>query len=317
MTELHVSVPRSPTREAVSLMPTALPWGRTTSATPREVFGEGDDLVTRHLSRVGELERRVAELELVNRELAAFAADVAHDLRSPLQAVAGFAELLVRREGTRLDETSQRFVAHIMSAARGMGELVEGALEHRRSSSVLLNLTRVDCTDLVTSVLRRLSSELSESGASIEVAELPMVTSDRVQLGRVFQNLVSNALKATPPGRVPVVALAARRVVGGWEFSVTDNGIGVAPGDRARIFDLFQRGAAGGGSGTGQGMGLAICRTIVERHGGCIGVEKAPGGGSRFSFTLPDRPPSGSSGEAQHHNRATSVPEPTMAQKTR
>ena len=239
-------------------------------------------------SRLAELEQRVADLERDNRELAAFAADVAHDLRAPLQAVTGFTELLARREGARLDETSQRYVGHILSAAGAMHELVEAVMQHRQSSFGPLTPTWVAVNDLLAVVLRRLQADLDAAGATVEIDVLPTVFVDRVQLGRVFQNLIGNALRAAQPGRAPRIAVDCRRAGTSWEFAVTDNGVGVQPEDRQRIFELFQRGRADGQQ-TGHGMGLAICRTIVERHGGRIGVERAPAGGARFSFMIPDR----------------------------
>lgn len=243
----------------------------------------------RHLARVDQLERRVGELERDNRELAAFAADVAHDLRAPLQAVAGFAELLARREGARLDETSQGFLGHILTATGAMKELVEAVLDHRQSSCSALSPTWVDGNDLVVAILRRLQRDLDLAGAVVDVGDLPTVFADRVQLGRVFQNLISNALRVAHPDRALTITVAGRRLPAGWEFAVSDNGVGVQPEDRNRIFELFQRGPSDGRRGAGHGMGLTICRTIVERHGGRIGVERAPDGGARFSFTIPDR----------------------------
>jgi len=260
-------------------------WRPMLPPTPTGVLG-GGDVLGRHLSRIDELGRRVADLERDNRELAAFAADVAHDLRAPLQAVAGFAELLARREGARLDETSQRFVGQILTACGAMRELVEAVLEHRRSSYGALAPTWVSANDLVTAVLRRLQWDLDDA---VEIGDLPTVFADRVQLGRVFQNLIGNAAGAVDPDRPLRIAVTARRLASAWEFAVTDNGVGVEAEDRSRIFELFQRGSGERAGPSGCGMGLAICRTIVERHGGRIGVEKAAGGGARFTFTIPDR----------------------------
>ncbi len=266
---------------------------RSSHASARhEVFGGEAEVLSRHLARFEDLERRLAEAEEANRQLAAFTADVVHDLRSPLQAVVGFTELVIRHGGAGLDEKSQSFLAHVMSAANNMRELVETVLEHRRSSSAMLEVTGFDCNDVVQAIIMRLGQGLDDVDAQIVIDELPLVRADRVQFGRVIQNLVGNALRATRPGQRPVITIAARRRRGAWEFSVTDNGVGVPAVDRERIFDLFERGATGNDS-TGKGMGLAICRAIVERHGGRIGVEKPPGGGSRFSFTLPDNLPAG------------------------
>jgi signal transduction histidine kinase len=262
----------------------------------REVFGGEVEVLARHLSRFEDLERRLAESEEHNRQMAVLLADVAHDLRSPLQAVVGFTELVIRREGARLDETSRSFLTHVLSAADAMRELVETVLEHRRSSSATLELTGFDSNDVVQAIILRLGQRLDDAGARIVIDELPPVRADRVQFGRIIQNLVDNALLATRPGERPLITIAARRRRGAWEFSVTDNGIGVPAADRQRIFELFERGAGTGNESTGKGMGLAICRAIVERHGGRIGVEKAPEGGSRFSFTLPDELPAGAVG---------------------
>jgi len=248
------------------------------------------DVLGRHLARLDQLQQRVSELERDNRELAAFAADVAHDLRTPLQAVAGFAELLAHRAGGNLDETAQAFLAQILTAAAGMRELIEAVLDHRQSAFGSLAPTWVCGNDLVEAVLRRLQGDLDQADAVVEVGEIPTVFADRVQLGRVFQNLISNALRAAHPDRPPRIEVTGRRLPEAWELAVTDNGIGVQPDDRSRIFELFQRGPSDGQS-PGHGMGLAICRTIVERHGGRIAVEKAPGGGARFSFTIPDHNP--------------------------
>jgi signal transduction histidine kinase len=262
------------------------------SSAGREVFGGEAEVLSRHLSRFEDLERRLAESEAANRQLAAFTAEVVHDLRSPLQAVVGFTELVLRHQGAGLDETSQSFLAHVLSAADSMRELFETVLEHRRSSCAIPEVTGFDSNDVVQAVIMRLGQGVDDARARIVVDELPVVRADRVQFGRVFQNLVGNALRAARPGESPVITIAARRRRGAWEFSVTDNGVGVPAVDRERIFELFERGALGNDS-TGKGMGLAICRAIVERHGGRIAVEKAPGGGSRFSFTLPDDLPAG------------------------
>jgi signal transduction histidine kinase len=263
-------------------------WKPMPPPSPAGVMGD-HDAFGRHLARVDQLERRVGELERDNRELAAFAADVAHDLRTPLQAVAGFAELLARREGAALDETSQGFLGHILTATGAMKELVEAVLDHRQSTFGSLSPAWVYGNDLVVAVLRRLQRDLDQAGAVVEVGDLPTVFADRVQLGRVFQNLISNALRAAHPDRPLKITVTGRRFPASWELAVTDNGVGVQPEDRSRIFELFQRGPSDGQRAAGHGMGLTICRTIIERHGGRIGVERASDGGARFSFTIPDR----------------------------
>jgi PAS domain S-box-containing protein len=235
----------------------------------------------------GQLERRFDTLAVHDLEVTRFAADAAHDLRAPLQAITGFAQLLARREGASLDETSQRFLAMIMGAAGDMANLIDSALEHGQATWADSPLMLVDCKALLDRTLLHLDAEIVRTGATVHVAELPTVHAEPNQLGRVFQNLISNACRSALPGRRPHIVVSADRLDGAWRLSVTDDGAGVPHEDRERIFELFKRGRnAEGDSGTG--IGLAICRTIVERHGGRIWVEDATCGGSRFSFLIPD-----------------------------
>jgi PAS domain S-box-containing protein len=235
----------------------------------------------------GQLERRLDSLAAHDLAVTRFAADAAHDLRAPLQAITGFAQLLARREGASLDETSQRFLAMIMGAAGDMAKLIDAALEHGQASWADSPVMRVDCRILVERTLVHLDAQILRSDATVEVGQLPTVHAEPNQLSRVFQNLIANACDSTPPDGKAHITVSAERGEGAWLLSVTDNGSGVAPEDRERIFELFKRGRDSKGD-AGTGIGLAICRTIVERHGGRIWVEDAPGGGSRFSFSIPD-----------------------------
>jgi len=242
-----------------------------------------DDLPREHR----ELERRVDALVRHNVALGRFAADAAHDLRAPLQAITGFAQLLARREGAALDETSQRFLTLIMAAAGDMANLINAALEHGQATWAESPPSFVDSGAILERTLVHLQAEIGRQGATIQVGHLPTVYAEPSQLGRVFQNLISNACKSAPPGRTPHIFVSADRLAGAWQLSVTDDGAGVPTEDRERIFELFKRGH-GAESDGGAGIGLAICRTIVLAHGGRIWVEDVPGGGSRFSFVLPD-----------------------------
>jgi signal transduction histidine kinase len=222
-----------------------------------------------------------------NQTLTRFAADAAHDLRAPLQAITGFAQLLARREGANLDDTSQRFLALIMGAANDMANLINSALEHGQATGAEAQLAPVDCTTIVEDALRQLETEIACTGATIRVGDLPTVHAEPNQLSRVFQNLIANACKAAPAGRAAHVVVSADRLEDAWQLSVADDGAGVLPEDHERIFELFKRGRNADADG-GAGIGLAICRTIVERHGGHIWVEDIQSGGSRFSFLIPD-----------------------------
>ncbi len=252
--------------------------------------------VTDHVERAAGLARRclalqddIDDIRCWNEDLRRFVADAAHDLRAPLSAIAGFAQLLAGHEGGRLDELSQHFVAMILGATGDMGRLLDAALEHGQQATAAPQKVLVDCTEVVKRALIHLQAEIERTGARVRLEPLPVVHADPVQLGRVFQNLISNACKSAPPGAAARVVVGARRVALGWHLSITDDGTGVSPRDRDRIFQLFHRGADAPQDG-GKGIGLSICRTVVERHGGRIWVEDAPGGGSRFAFFLPDQP---------------------------
>jgi signal transduction histidine kinase len=242
-----------------------------------------DDLVRAH----GRLERRLDDLALRDLALTRFAAYAAHDLRAPLQAITGFAELLARREGEALDEESQQILALITGTAGDMGKLIEAALAHAQATAAGSAFTFVDCATLLSRTMLRIDAEIARTGATVEIGDLPVVYAEPDQLSRVLQNLISNACKSAMPGRTAHVVVSAARLSGAWQLSVTDDGAGVPAEDRERIFQLFKRGRRAKGDG-GVGIGLAICQTIVEHHGGRIWVEDAQGGGSRFSFFLPD-----------------------------
>jgi signal transduction histidine kinase len=236
--------------------------------------------------RCHEAEQRASHLDRANRELSRFAAAMAHDLRSPLQVVAGFAQLLVRRDVQGLDEDSRRGLAAIVAAVNDMAEIIDSALAEASPEVGYRRPGPVDCAEVALRAIQRVKTQIDAADAVVEVGDLPIVHGEGTQLGRVFQNLLSNAVKAAVPGRTLRVGIEARCVRTGWEISVTDNGIGVAPEDRQRIFEMFTQ-AWEDDRIEGTGIGLAICQSIVGRHGGRIWVEPVEGAGSRFTFFLP------------------------------
>jgi len=261
------------------------------------VDAELRDLLMTVASQVGEhlqrlraqegLARARAELERSNTELQQFADIAAHDLRSPLRTIAGFSDLLIRRRGTLSDEEEAEFLDMIKDAADAGSSLLEHLLSYARVGGTL-DLGEVDVQVLVQDVVRHLNSEITERRATLDVGDLPVVVADGVQLAQVLQNLIGNAIKFAPAGRVPVVSVTGREHDDAVQVSVTDNGAGVNPDDVPRLFEMFGRGADTNSKGTG--IGLAVCAKIVARHGGRLWVEPAEGGGSVFSFTLPRRP---------------------------
>jgi light-regulated signal transduction histidine kinase (bacteriophytochrome) len=212
-----------------------------------------------------------------------FASLAAHDLRQPLQVIGGYAALLNSQCG-QLDDTSKGYVAAICRGTGTMEVMVESLLEFAETGAAESPTALVDTARVVADVVSGLEPTLD--GGSIVVGdELPVLAADPAQLARLFQNLLGNAVKfrGADPLRVEV---AAERAGDDWLFRVSDNGTGVGPGFVDRIFGMMQRERRGNQPGTG--MGLAICRKIVEYHGGHIWLDtEAPPPGSTFRFTLP------------------------------
>jgi signal transduction histidine kinase/ActR/RegA family two-component response regulator len=226
------------------------------------------------------------ELERSNADLEQFAAAASHDLSEPLRGIAGFADLLHRRYGPQLDEPANTYIDYISDSAERLRLLVDDLLAYARMGSGFAERTAVDCNRLVDDVLSHLATAIEESGAEVEVGELPLISADPGLMGQVFQNLIGNAVKFTA-GERPRVRVWSEREPGGYRFGVSDNGIGVPPGEEERIFQVFKRLHARDDY-AGTGVGLAICRRAIERHGGTIWVESRPGGGSVFCFTVTD-----------------------------
>jgi PAS domain S-box-containing protein len=225
------------------------------------------------------------ELERSNAELERFALIASHDLQEPLRTISGFAQLLQRRHGDRLDTEAREYVCHVAEEAMRMQGLINDLLAYSRVGREELRLETIDSNRVVDEVKSSLAQTIDEARAEVVVHRLPNVQADRRQLGQVFQNLISNALKFCNRDEPRVEVSAARSSVT-WVFSVADQGIGIDARQAERIFQVFER-LHPPGRYNGTGSGLAICKRIVERHGGRIWVEARPGGGSVFSFTLP------------------------------
>jgi light-regulated signal transduction histidine kinase (bacteriophytochrome) len=218
-------------------------------------------------------------------ELEQFAYVASHDLQEPLRMVVGFVQLLERRLGPGLDAESREFMDFAVDGALRMQRLIQDILAYSRITSRGQPPQPQDSAAALGEALTLLETRIAESAAQISVGPLPTVHADRTQLVQLFQNLIGNALKFCANG-APLIAVNAAPDAAGWRFTVSDNGIGIAPEYRERIFGVFQR-LHTRSEYEGTGIGLAICKRIVERHGGTIGVEAAPGGGSTFWFTLP------------------------------
>lgn len=239
--------------------------------------------------RTEELERAESELRQSNEELRRFAYAASHDLQEPLRAVSGHVQMLARCLSDRLSPDEQELVEFALDGTRRMHQLIEDLLAYAAISTSDQQLEPVVCGAVLQDVLQLLRHTIQDSGATVSFDELPTVYADRSQLGQLFSNLLSNAIKYRRADVAPQVRFSAQRQDAHWLFSVQDNGIGIAPEYRERIFQVFRR--LHGREVPGTGVGLAICQRVVERLGGRIWVEAAEGQGSIFLFTLPAEPP--------------------------
>lgn len=243
--------------------------------------------VTDRLAAEHALAKKAAELERSNADLERFAYVASHDLQEPLRMVSSYTQLIARRYRGKLDSDADDFIAFAVDGVTRMQRLINDLLVYSRVSTRAREAKSTDAGAAVRAALANLSSVIEETGAIIEVGPLPRVVADDVQLTQVIQNLVSNALKFRTPDVVPRLTIrAAPGDDGHCVLSVQDNGIGIGADYFERIFVLFQR-LHTREAYSGTGIGLAICKKIVERHGGRIWVESAEGAGSTFYFSLP------------------------------
>lgn len=225
-------------------------------------------------------------LERTNRELTLFAYVASHDLREPLRMITSFLGLLSDRYADKLDERAQRYIGHAMDGATRMTDLLKSLLEYSRLDRGE-PFGAASCQGAVDKALSNLHELIRESGAEVSCREpLPVVLGDETQLVQLFQNLIGNAMKFRAADRPPRIELLARPRGQSWELVVQDNGIGLDMTHADRIFEIFER-LHTTEEYAGTGMGLAICKRVVERHGGRIWLESEPGVGSSFHFLIP------------------------------
>ncbi len=232
-----------------------------------------------------DLLQKIAELNRSNEELGQFAYIASHDLQEPLRMVASYTQLLSRRYKGRLDSDADEFIAFAVDGASRMQRLIRDLLAYSRVGLRGKPLHSISSERALEQAIRNLRGSIEESGALVTHDELPAVMGDETQLTQLFQNLVGNAIKYQNAGVPNVHVAAAAGSDGKWTFTVKDNGLGIDPQYFDKIFGMFQR-LHKRDEFTGTGIGLAICKKIVERHGGTISVESEPGRGSTFSFGL-------------------------------
>ncbi|MGH7930249.1 MAG: sensor histidine kinase, partial [Candidatus Binatia bacterium] len=225
------------------------------------------------------------ELERSNSELQQFAYVASHDLQEPLRMVSGYTQLLAKRYQGQLDSDAEEFISYAVNGANRMQALIQALLEFSSVGSRKTKLAPVDCNEVVQIALAALRASIQQSRAIVSYDTLPQVLADELQLVQLFQNLISNGIKYQNGGSANI-HVSCKPEGERWVFSVRDNGIGIDPKYRNRIFLIFQR-LHTQQEYSGTGIGLALCKKIVERHGGKIWVESEPGKGCEFYFTLP------------------------------
>ncbi len=267
---------------------------RAEDGTVRGVVALIDDITTRkrheeELKQHSEsLARANAELIASNTELSQFAHVSSHDLKEPLRMVKAYTQLLAQRFDGKLEAEDQQYMAFITEGAARMEALINDLLAYAAVGKVEHSFERVDLNALVDDVVHDLSATIREKNATVSFEKLPTIYGSRNELVQVFQNLIGNGIKFNTSPR-PEVRVGVKSENGNWVVSITDNGIGLDPAFASQIFVIFQR-LHSRSEYPGTGIGLAICKKVIERHGGKIWVESAPGTGSRFLFTLPKAP---------------------------
>ncbi len=242
--------------------------------------------ITQHKRAQQELAHRVSELAHSNAELEQFAYIASHDLQEPLRKIASYTELLARRYQGKLDPGADKFIGYIVDGAQRMQQLINDLLTYSRVGRTTdLILEKVETACIIEGIFNDLARTIRDNQAEITCEELPVVLGNPRHVAQLLQNLITNAIKFRGD-EPPRVHIGAERRADEWVIAVRDNGIGIDPQHAGRIFVVFQR-LHTRTEYPGTGIGLAICKKIVERHGGQIWVESQPGQGSTFYFTLP------------------------------
>ena len=199
--------------------------------------------------------------------------------------VATYAQLLAEKYRGKLDDKADKYIAYAVDGALRMQTLIQDLLQFSRIGRRGMERSETDCNSVVAQVIKNLQAAIQESGAVVSHDHLPTVVADGSELLQVFQNLIGNAIKFRGP-ETPLIRVRAEKKPDEWQFTVSDNGIGISPENAEVIFVIFRR-LHTRAEYAGNGIGLAVCQKIIEHHGGRIWVESEPGRGSTFKFTLP------------------------------
>ena len=225
------------------------------------------------------------ELVRSNQELEQFANVASHDLQEPLRMITSFSQLLAKRYSGQLDEEADNIISFVVDGAKRMDKLIQAILAYSHVSSQARAFESVNCEEVIDIALSNLQLTIQKTNAQITRNTLPIIFGDKTQLVQLFQNIIANGMKYQKE-ESPVIHIEAETRQKDWLFSVKDNGIGIAPQYQKRIFQIFQR-LHTRQEYSGTGIGLAICKKIVDLHGGKIWVESVVGKGTSFLFTMP------------------------------
>lgn len=240
------------------------------------------------IKRTAELAEKIKELARSNADLEQFAYAASHDLQEPLRKITSFTQLLSKRYRSRLDADADRFIQHAVDGASRMAAMIQSLLQYSRVGNGQDLLEQTDIGALLKQVLADLDLRIRESSAIVTHDDpMPIILANPLQMILVLQNLIANALKFRGK-KPPRIHVAAKQTEGEWIFSVQDNGIGIDPKQANQLFTMFKR-LHSGSEYPGTGIGLAICKKIVERHGGRIWIKSQPERGATFFFSVPAR----------------------------
>jgi light-regulated signal transduction histidine kinase (bacteriophytochrome) len=233
-----------------------------------------------------EISRLNSQLQSINADLEQFTYVVSHDLKEPLRMVTSFMELLKNKHGQDLNEKAQLYINFAIDGGRRMRNMIDDLLELSRVGREHSVKTWEPIRDIIHEVLENISTQLKDADAKVIIeTELPLLPVHRSDIARLFQNLLINAVKFRRKDTPPVLVIAAEEVGDVWQFSIADNGIGIEREKFERIFEVFAR-LNGDENYEGSGIGLAVCKKVVNYHGGTIWIESEEGEGSTFYFTL-------------------------------
>ncbi len=241
--------------------------------------------LTERIQAEQKLKLLLKDLKRSNEELEQFAYVASHDLQEPLRMVSSYTQMLERRYKDQLDERAEKYIYYAVDGAKRMQNLINDLLSFSRISTRGDEFVLTDFNSIITSVLKSLEMVITETGTKIYFDELPVIKADKAQIERLFQNLIGNAVKFKKPGEKAVIHISAKEKNGNWLFAVKDNGIGIDAAYKEKIFVIFQK-LHGPNEYPGTGIGLAICKRIVNRHGGKLWFESEPGNGTTFFFTI-------------------------------